>query len=193
MWLREHARPQCTLRASSGGASAVRDPGSGDGSPSATLLLGDLVRAQRPKHLPEFSSRDDVRAVLAGLEAVPRRMATRLYGSGLRLLECCRLRVKDIALAQNQILVRRGTGDKDRVTMLPLAAKPGLQAQLAFVRQHGRDAAAGAGWVELPYALAQKVPNAGPELAWQWCFPATRFYVGGERGLRSHAGLWNGN
>ena len=88
-------------------------------------------------------------------------MATLLYGSGLRLLECCRLRTRDVDFARNQIHVRRGTGDKDRVSMLPVAAKAALQAQCASVReQHGRDLRVGAGWVELPHALAQKYPNA---------------------------------
>lgn len=140
--------------------------------------LDDLVRAHRPVHLPEVLSRDEVRAVLARMHGVPRLMATLLYGAGLRLLECCRLRVKDVDFSRNQILVRRGKGAKDRVTMLPLAVKPQLQAQLDVVReQHQRDLAAGAGWVELPDALGQKYPNAGKEPAWQWCFPATRFYV----------------
>jgi integron integrase len=123
-------------------------------------------------------TRDEVRAVLARMQGEPRLMATLLYGSGLRLLECCRLRVKDIDFGRNQISVRRGKGDKDRATMLPVSIRPELAVQLERVRaQHERDIASGAGWVELPGALAQKLPAAGREWPWQWAFPAKRHYV----------------
>lgn len=113
-----------------------------------------------------------------GAQDPPRLMATPLYGCGLRLLECCRLRVKDIDLARNQLTVREGKGDQDRATMRPLSIKRELQAHLERVRaQHQRDLAAGAGWVELPGALAQKLSSAGREWPWQWVFPATRTYV----------------
>jgi integron integrase len=105
-------------------------------------------------------------------------MATLLYGSGLRLLECCRVRVKDIDFARNQITVRRGKGDNDRATMLPISIKPALAAHLERVReQHRRDLAENAGWVELPGALATKLPAAGREWPWQWVFPATRHCI----------------
>jgi integron integrase len=112
-------------------------------------------------------------------------MGVLLYGTGLRLLECCRLRVKDVDFAANQIMVRSGKGDRDRVTLLPPPVVPALQRQLAWVRAlHERDLRAGAGWVELPHALGRKYPNAGRELPWQWLFPATRTYQERETGQR---------
>ncbi len=147
--------------------------------------LDDLVRAKTAPRLPVVLSRDEVRAVLAHIDGDARLMATLLYGCGLRLLECCRLRVKDVDFDRNQITVRRGKGDKDRATMLPLAVKPALVEHLARARvQHARDLAAGAGWVELPGALAAKLPNAGREWPWQWVFPATRTYLHPESGQR---------
>jgi integron integrase len=105
-------------------------------------------------------------------------MAFRLYGAGLRLLECARLRVQDIDIARNQIVVRAGKGNKDRLTMLPAAINADLMRHLESVRrQHQIDLETGAGWVELPWALAKKYPNAGREWPWQWVFPATRIYV----------------
>lgn len=145
--------------------------------------LDGFARAAGPVRLPVVLARDEVRAILSHLEGAPRLMAALLYGSGLRLLECCRLRVKDLDFARSQILVRRGKGDKDRVTMLPAALKGELAAHLARVRrQWQNDLAAGAGWVELPGALARKLPSAGRDWAWQWVFPATRGYVDRETG-----------
>jgi integron integrase len=130
-------------------------------------------------------TRDEVRAVLAHMHGVPRLMATLLYGCGLRLLECCRLRVKDVDFGRNQIAVRRGKGDKDRVTMLPSSLKSELAAHLQQVRaQHQRDLASGGGWVELPGSLSRKLPSAGRDWAWQWVFPATRTYVERESGQK---------
>jgi integron integrase len=147
--------------------------------------LDELVRAARPQRLPVVLSRDEVRAVLLALRGTTRLMAVLLYGAGLRLLECARLRVKDIDFAANQIVVRSGKGDHDRVTLLPAAVRPALQRHLAQVRaQHERDLRAGAGWVELPHALARKYPDAGREWPWQWVFPATRTYVERTTGQR---------
>ncbi len=147
--------------------------------------LDDLVHAKTPARLPVVLTRDEVRAVLAHMAGEPRLMATLLYGGGLRLLECCRLRVKDVDFGRNQITVRRGKGEKDRATMLPVSIKPELAAHLERVRaQHERDLTAGAGWVELPGALAKKLPSAGREWPWQWVFPATRHYVERETGQR---------
>ena len=140
--------------------------------------LDGIVHAKRPQRLPVVLTRDEVRAVLRRLQGAPRLMAYLLYGAGLRLLECCRLRVQDIDFASNQIVIRGGKGDKDRVTMLPAAVKSDLDRHLRSMReQHGRDLASGAGWVELPTALARKYPNAGRTWVWQWVFPATRLYV----------------
>jgi len=117
-------------------------------------------------------------AVLAQLEGTAHLMASLLYGAGLRLLECCRLRVKDIDLERGEIVVRDGKGARDRVTMLPLRLVPALATQLERVRaQHARDLADGTGSVELPLALERKYPRAPYEIGWQWVFPATRFYT----------------
>ena len=115
-------------------------------------------------------------------------MALILYGTGLRLMECCRLRIQDIDFDRSQITVRRGKGERDRATVLPAAARAALSEHLDRARhQHQRDIELGAGWVELPNALATKLPAAGRELPWQWAFPATRHYRHPEsRQLRRH-------
>lgn len=139
--------------------------------------MADIVRARAPVRLPVVLSRDEVRRVLARMHGMPRLMAMILYGSGLRLMECCRLRIKDVDLGRSQLLVRRGKGDKDRVTVLPVVVRAEVEALLPRLRaQHDRDLAAGAGWVELPGALATKLPHAGHDFVWQWLFPATRIY-----------------
>jgi integron integrase len=147
--------------------------------------LDDVVRAKRPQRLPVVLTRGEVRAVLQRLDGVPRLMAILLYGAGLRLLECCRLRVKDVDFQTNQLVIRDGKGHKDRVTMLPASVKAALAVHLERVReQHQADQRRGAGWVELPGALARKYPNAGRDWSWQWVFPATRIYVHGLTGQR---------
>lgn len=147
--------------------------------------LEDVVRAKRARRLPVVLTRDETRAVLDRLRGVPRLMALLLYGAGLRVLECARLRVKDVDLVSNQIVVRAGKGDRDRMTMLPAAVKASLAEHLELVRrQHERDLARGAGWVEHPGALMRKYPNAGREWGWQWVFPATRIYVDRVTGQR---------
>lgn len=147
--------------------------------------LDNVVRAKRTVRLPVVLARDEVRAVLRQLRGTSWLMAILLYGSGLRLLECARLRVKDIDFPRNQIIVRTGKGGKDRATPLPTVARAGLAVHLEAVkRQHDTDLQHGAGWVELPWALARKYPNAGREWPWQWVFPATRIYVDRETGQR---------
>jgi integron integrase len=147
--------------------------------------LDEVVRAKRPERLPVVLTRDEVRALLQSLDGVPRLMASLLYGAGLRVLECCRLRIQDVDFTSNQIVVRGGKGDKDRITMLPAMAKTALRDHLAAVRaQHQDDVRAGAGWVELPTALLRKYPNAGRTWGWQWVFPATRMYRDGLTGQR---------
>jgi integron integrase len=147
--------------------------------------LDGIVRAKMSERLPVVLTRDEVRAILQQLEGPPRLMAILLYGAGLRLLECARLRIKDVDFATNQIVVRAGKGDRDRVTMLPDAVKPALARHLELAkRQHAVDLAHGAGWVELPWALGRKYPNAGREWPWQWVFPATRIYFHRETGQR---------
>jgi len=144
-------------------------------SPSREVLqqdvpwLDDVVRAKRPARLPVVLTRDEVRAVLRQLRGTPRLMAILLYGSGLRLLECARLRVQDVDFERHQIIVRAGKGDKDRTTTLPTIISAELARHLDVVKkQHDLDLRQGAGWVELPWALARKYPNADREWAWQW-------------------------
>ncbi len=147
--------------------------------------LDEIVRAKRTARLPVVLTRDEVRAVIRQLHGVHRLMAILLYGAGLRLLEAARLRVKDVDFARHQIMVRGGKGDKHRATPLPAVVIADLAKHLEGVkRQHDADLRHGAGWVELPWALARKYPNAGCEWAWQWVFPATRVYVDRETGHR---------
>jgi integron integrase len=147
--------------------------------------LDDMVRAKRPVRLPVVLTREEVRVLLGQMHGVPRLMGTLLYGSGLRLLECARLRVKDVDFARNQLVIRGGKGDKDRMTMLPAVVKTELARHLELAKeQHEADLRHGAGWVELPSALSRKYPNAGREWPWQWVFPATRIYVERATGQR---------
>ncbi len=119
----------------------------------------------------------EVAALLDRMRGTPALMASLLYGAGLRLLECAHLRVKDVDLERQEIVVRDGKGRKDRITVLPHRLVDSLRDHLARVQeQHTADVEAGAGWVELPDALDQKYPNAGREWPWQWVFPATRTY-----------------
>jgi integron integrase len=151
-------------------------------------FLQGVVRAKAPRRLPVVMTRDEVRAVLDALDRTPRLMAGLMYGAGLRLLECCRLRVKDLDFGASQIVVRGGKGDKDRITVLPKSSREALARHLEKMRtQHQGDLGVGAGWVEMPGALGGKYPNAGRDWTWQWVFPATRFYLDREtRQKRRH-------
>lgn len=141
-------------------------------------LIQGVVRAKRAKRLPVVLTKEEVRRLLGCLGGTPWLMAMLLYGGGLRLMECCRLRVKDLDLARNQILIRAGKGDKDRYTTLPTAARQSLVQHLQFVKsQHQEDLRQGVGRVALPHALERKYLNAGQEWGWQWVFPATSHYV----------------
>ncbi len=144
-----------------------------------------IVRAKAPKRLPVVLSRDEVRTVIDQMQGSTKLMALLLYGSGLRVGECVRLRMKDVDLKSNQILVRGGKGEKDRVTVLPAVAKRRLAEHLRgrWV-EHGNEMKRGEGWVELPFSLGRKYVNAGRSWAWQWVFPATRTYVHRETGQR---------
>jgi integron integrase len=140
--------------------------------------VNGVVRATRPKRLPTVLTRQEVRSIFANLDGSEWIMAMLLYGAGLRLMECLRLRVKDVDFSSNEILVRSGKGDKDRVTMLPGAVKEPLLTHLEGVRrQHEGDVQKGLGRVALPDALERKYPNAGKEWGWQWIFPATSHYT----------------
>jgi integron integrase len=139
--------------------------------------LGDFTRARRPHRVPTVLTPGEVAAVLNQMRGVPALMASLLYGAGLRLLECARLRAKDLDFERLEIVVRDGKGRQDRLTMLPRGMVDPLRRHLAWVReQHIADLDAGAGWVDVPDALDRKYPNAGREWPWQWVFPATRTY-----------------
>lgn len=136
--------------------------------------LTEVVRAKRPKRLPVVLHRGEVERVLGQLDRTYRLIGMLLYGSGLRLLECLRLRVKDIDFAAGQVIVRQGKGDKDRRTMLPAAVVADLQVHLKRVRAlHDRDLARGLGAVLLPHALERKLPSASHDWLWQYVFPST--------------------
>jgi integron integrase len=145
--------------------------------------LRRVLRSTSPTRLPAVLSRGEVRAVLGQLHGVMRLVALLLYGAGLRLLECLTLRVKDIDLERGEIRVRGGKGGKDRVTMLPVLARPALAEHLERVRVlHARDVRDGAGRVTLPAAYDRKAPSWGTDMAWQWVFPASRRYRDAETG-----------
>lgn len=147
--------------------------------------MDEIVRAKRNRRLPVVLSRSEVVRLFEHLEGTPRLMALLLYGSGLRLLECAQLRVKDIDFERRILLVRAGKGDRDRRTLLPGAAVQPLRDHLTHARSlHQSDVRQGAGWVELPAALGRKYPQAGREWPWQWVFPATRRYCHEETGQR---------
>ena len=145
-------------------------------------------RPNRPARLPVVLTPAEARAVLAQLEGTKWLMASLLYGSGLRLMECLRLRVKDADFGYGQILVRDGKGAKDRVTMLPGALVEPLKAHLAKVRTlHQRDLEAGYGEVYLPHALERKYPRAAREWAWQYVFPSRKLSTDPRSGaIRRH-------
>ncbi|MGH9696195.1 MAG: integron integrase [Bryobacteraceae bacterium] len=137
--------------------------------------LEKVERAKKPVRLPVVLTRPEVKAIFQHLARRPRLMAGLLYGSGLRLMECVRLRVKDIDFGYAHITVRDGKGGKDRVTMLPVNLAGPLELHLQRVRaQHEDDLREGAGKVYLPHALARKFPNAAQEWGWQYVFPSSR-------------------
>jgi len=138
----------------------------------------DAVRAKSSVRLPVVLSRSEVAAVLQRLQGMPRLMSALMYGAGLRLLECARLRVKDVDFDRGEITVRDGKGRKDRMTLLPSTLPPPLTAYLQRVRRlYEADRLEGAGHVALPDALDRKYPRASSEWAWQWIFPASRGYL----------------
>jgi integron integrase len=147
--------------------------------------LDEIVRAKRSVRVPLVLSRDEVAALLRVMQGVTGLMAGLMYGSGLRLLECARLRVKDLDFSRRDITVHDGKGRKDRRTMLPTPLIEPLRRHLARIEaQHARDLRAGLGSVELPGNLRRKYPSAETEWAWQWVFPATRFYTCSRTGQR---------
>jgi integron integrase len=152
--------------------------------------LDEVQRAKKPQRLPVVFTRDEVKALLARLEGTTWLMAMLTYGSGLRLLECLRLRVKDIDFHYKQLVVRDAKGQKDRVTMLPNSLIDPLRTHLARVRQlHEADLRDGFGRVWLSHALAAKYPNADREWGWQYAFPSSRRSIDPRSGTerRHHA------
>jgi len=150
--------------------------------------LDELERAKRPARLPTVLTREEVERLLAAMRGTKWLMASLLYGSGLRLTECLKLRVKDIDFGYGQILVRDGKGAKDRVTMLPASLVEPLKRQLQIAKLlHDADVARGYGEVELPDALARKYPRAPYEWAWKFVFPSERLSVDPRTGaIRRH-------
>ncbi len=133
----------------------------------------DAVRAKRPQRVPTVFTRAEVQAILGEMKGVPRLVASLLYGSGLRLLECLRLRVKDVDAESLQITVRDAKGQKDRFTMLPQGVVEPIEFHLRRVRLlHEEDLREGLGTVYLPNALARKYPHAEGRWEWQYVFPA---------------------
>jgi integron integrase len=133
----------------------------------------NVLRAKRPHRLPVVLTRAEVRAVIGRMRGTPRLVATLLYGSGMRLLECLRLRVKDLEFGSNRIVVRDAKGHRDRVVPFPLVARAELASCLSRgKRLHENDLAKGFGSVFLPEALSRKYPRADREWGWQWVFPA---------------------
>jgi integron integrase len=133
----------------------------------------NAVRAKKPQHLPTVMTKDEVMRVISATSPEHQLMVKLIYGSGLRLMECLRLRVKDVDFGNNQILVRDAKGMKDRVTVLPENLKTQLREHLERVwLLHEDDLSQGHGNVYLPYALEKKYPNASREFGWQYVFPA---------------------
>ncbi len=137
--------------------------------------MASVLRAKRPRRLPTVLSVEEVRRLLSMMQGRTWLMASLLYGTGMRLMECLRLRVKDVDFARNEILIRNGKGGKDRRTMLPRSLEGPLRREIERARVlHLRDLAEGFGETPLPDALSRKYPGAGREFGWQFVFPAER-------------------
>jgi integron integrase len=144
----------------------------------AVALPKGISRPRKSRRLPVVLTRDEIRALLDELQGTHRLVASVLYGSGLRLMEGMRLRVKDVDPRRGELVVRSGKGGHDRVTTLPTSIADTLVRQVERVRAlHERDIAAGAGWVDLPGAFAAKAPRVARELGWQYLFPAARTHT----------------
>lgn len=147
-------------------------------------FIDHIEYAQRPQRVPVVFTRTEVQAILSRLTGIHLLIASLLYGTGMRLMECLQLRVKDLDFAYLQITIRDGKGEKDRVTMLPTTLVEPLQRQLETARLlHQRDLTAGFGAVYLPYALERKYPNASREWGWQYVFPAEKRSVDPRSGV----------
>jgi integron integrase len=143
--------------------------------------LGEVIRARKPVHIPVVMTREEVKAVLGHLQGYKWLMASLMYGAGLRLMECLRLRVQDIDFARNEIVIRDGKGAKDRITMLPESLKIPLQDHLKKTKAlHERDLTDGWGRVQMPTALDRKYPNAPADWRWKWIFPQEKRWINRE-------------
>ena len=148
------------------------------------MVPGDFVRVKRSPGVPTVLTQAEVRELLAAMTGTYQLMARLLYGTGMRILELLRLRVKDVDFARLQIVVRAGKGGKDRMTVLPKKLVEPLQQHLVWVKQqHDRDLVEGYGTAALPGALARKFPNAGREWGWQWVFPSANRSMNAATGL----------
>ena len=144
-----------------------------------------MVRAKKPKRLPVVFTPEEAMAIIEQLQGVRWLMGLQLYGGGLRLMECLRLRVKDLDFERLQVTVREGKGDKDRITLLPEAIVEPLRRHLAHVQQeHERALREGHAGVELPYALARKYPHADREWGWQYVYPSAHPSIDPRSGAR---------
>ena len=152
------------------------------------------IRPTKPKRVPTVLSRDEAKRVIANMDGIYKLMAQLMYGSGLRLMEVMRLRVKDLDFGNRQIIVRDGKGENDRVTMFPDVLLEPLRLVIRQVKaQHDLDLAQGYGTVYLPYALERKYPNANREFAWQYVFPAPVFSIDPVSGVKQRHHLNEAN
>ncbi len=142
-----------------------------------------IIRAEKPKRLPVVLSKTEVKKVISHVPEDKKLIAALLYGTGMRLMECLQLRVKDIDLECNEIRIRDAKGAKDRITMIPESLKTELKKQLTRSQLiHKQDRSAGWGRVQLPYAIERKYPNASAEWQWQWVFPQQKRWNNPETG-----------
>ena len=147
--------------------------------------IENIERVRRKRHIPVVFSQIEAKKIIDLMEGIPRLVVSLLYGSGLRLIECLRLRIKDIDFDYRQIVVRDGKGEKDRITLLPESQIPDIRRQIQKVRHmHEIDLKNNLGETKLPYALKKKYKNAGKELGWQYVFPASKFVYDKDSNLK---------
>jgi integron integrase len=144
--------------------------------------VDDIKRPTKPKHIPVVFTKAEAHSIIQNMEGLPKIVTSLLYGSGLRLSEALRLRVKDIDFEMKNIIVRDGRGEKDRVTLLPQSLVPNLKEQVEKRRAvHNSDLKKGFGDTVLPYALAEKYPNASKEFGWQYVFASDKYFYDQEK------------